>query len=77
MKPKIGKKYYFVRLKHQNIEKATFIRYEDNSALVIKKTTANIFENEPLAWQNALSELLEMGFIEISKAIQQGIIPPN
>ena len=77
MKPKIGKKYYFVRVHNKNIENASFIRYEDDSALVIKNNFAHIFENEPLAWQDALCELAEMGFVEISKARQQGIIPQD
>ena len=77
MKPKFRKKYYFVRINNQNIEKASFICYEDNSALIIENNIGHIFENDSLAWQNALSTLTEKGFIEISKAKKQGIIPSN
>ncbi len=73
-KPKIGKRYIFVRVRGGRIEHTEFVRYEDGSAGFEADGAYHIHECHPQAWQGALQALAELGFVESRAAREQGII---
>jgi hypothetical protein len=60
----IGREYAFVRNAQGTPEHATFIRFEDGSAVVDDDGGAVIWEESEDAWQLALSDLRSRGFLE-------------
>ena len=76
-KPKIGKRYIFVRITDGRIDHTDFTRHDDGSAGFVADGSYHIHECRPDAWQNALSELSRLGFVELREAQAQGIIPAD
>ena len=77
MKPKIGKLYYFVRKKNEKITFTEFTRHADGSGGFVADGFYSMHENHPDAWEDAILELEQMGFIEMKEAMSQGIIPDS
>jgi hypothetical protein len=62
-KPKIGKRYYFVRRMGETIERVEFTRHEDGSAGWWSEREEATFEEDPHAWKLALAQLAVEGFV--------------
>lgn len=75
--PKIGKAYTFIRKRGEAFEHTDFTRHGDGSSGFLADGHYSIFECHPDAWQHALKELEERGFVELSEARELGLIPPD
>lgn len=73
-KPKAEHTYLFVRSTESSVERATFIRSTDGSAVVFYSESAVVFDDHPDAWRHALAELAKSGFVESREAKRLGPI---
>jgi len=70
--PEPEREYYFVRNTGDGVEKATYQRYSDGSAIVERKGSATIYECDPEAWRAAWDDVHRDGFVEVQIARHEG-----
>jgi hypothetical protein len=63
--PVVGNEYSFSRLMLGRTEQATFIRFADGGAVVIRNRSPTIWEHDNGGWKCALDNLQSEGYLMV------------
>jgi hypothetical protein len=63
--PEPEREYHFVRYLGEMVERISFQRFSDGSAIVRGKDGATIYECDPNAWRSAWDKIHRDGFKEV------------